>query len=89
MENTSESRINRLEEEVAILQYERDQADKEVLKLEEAVRHAEQKAKFFEEKLKEWEELEAWRQAHMDKLRAEAHNLSVENEQLKRMLKKD
>lgn len=70
--------------ELAVALAERNQADEEVERLTTKVKDLEEWVEELRAKLREWEELEAWRQAHWDELQTELKRLRDENVALRK-----
>lgn len=75
--------LNELQEELAVALAERDQADQRVTELEEKVSAQSEWIEELRAKVREWEDLEKWRQAHWNELKTELHALQAENKRLR------
>jgi chromosome segregation ATPase len=75
-----------LASELAVALAERDQADEMVMALEAKVKAQSEWIDELRAKLREWDELEKWRQAHWEVLKTELHTLREENEVLRAKL---
>lgn len=78
--------LNAIEEKLAVALAERDQADQRVVELEEKVSAQAEWIEELRAKVREWEDLEKWRQAHWCELKNELHALREENETLRSRL---
>ena len=78
--------IQTLEEELAVALAERDQADQRVNELESKVTAQAEWIEELRAKVREWEDLERWRQAHWNELKQELHELQAENTRLRAAL---
>jgi uncharacterized coiled-coil protein SlyX len=77
--NAHRAVVNELEVALA----ERDQADQRVVELEEKVSAQAEWIEELRAKVREWEDMETWRQAHWDALKTELHALQAENKRLR------
>lgn len=72
-----------LEEDLAVALAERNQADQRVAELEEKLKAQHEWIEELRAKVREWEDLEQWRQAHWETLKTELQRLREENKRLR------